>query len=110
MKDEQLERFASSVKTNGERIDFITAELPNAGNLKSRPDVHPALYELSTRARRGLRRCKVFMVCDIEEVTTRELRCTTNVGVKTFEEIANWMQKYELNFKDGQSGDQEVAR
>ena len=103
MINEQLERFTNSVKSGGERIDFITAELPNGGNPKNRPDVHPALYELSTRARHGLSQCKVIMVCDIEEVTTHELRRTTNVGVKTFKEIAAWMEKYKLNFKDGQS-------
>tara|TARA_R100001086_G_C11653538_1_gene208084 strand:- start:193 stop:507 length:315 start_codon:yes stop_codon:yes gene_type:complete len=103
MINEELERFANSVKSGGERIDFITAVLPNGGNPKSRPDVHPALYELSTRARHGLNDCNVRMVCDIEDVTVYELRCTSNVGVKTFKEIAAWMEKYKLNFKDGQS-------
>ncbi len=103
MINEQLERFANSVKSGGERIDFITAELPSGGNIKNRPNVHPALFELSTRARHGLNHCNVRMVCDIEDVTTHELRCTTNVGVKTFKEIAAWMEKYKLRFKDGQS-------
>jgi DNA-directed RNA polymerase alpha subunit len=103
MINEQLERFANSVKSGGERIDFITAELPSGGNIKNRPNVHPALYELSTRARHGLNHCNVRMVCDIEDITTHELRCTTNVGVKTFKEITAWMEKYKLRFKDGQS-------
>ena len=97
---EQLESFASLVKSGGERIDFITAELPNGGNPKNRPEVHPALYELSSRARHGLGVCKVFMVCDIENITTHQLRCTPNVGVKTFKEIAAWMEKYGLRFRD----------
>ena len=99
---EQLESAADSVRRSGERIDLLTAEFPNGGNPKNRPEVHPALYELSTRARHGLSQCGVAVVCDIEEVTTHKLRRTTNVGVKTFKEIAAWMEKYKLNFKDGQ--------
>ena len=97
---EQLESFAGAVRSSGERIDLLTAEFPNGGNPKNRPEVHPALYELSSRARHGLGVCKVFMVCDIENITTHQLRCTRNVGVKTFKEIVDWMNKYGLHFRD----------
>ena len=98
---EQLESFADAVRSSGERIDLLTAEFPNGGNPKNRPEVHPALYELSSRARQGLSVCKVFMVCDLEKITAVQLRKTPNIGKKTLKEIQSWMNKYGLHFRDG---------
>ena len=52
---EQLSALEDEVDSVSSRVDFLTSRIPNGGPRKKNSDVHPAVWELSTRAKHGLR-------------------------------------------------------
>ena len=91
------------------RVDLLTTKLHVAkfdlrrkrGEInEDRLQAEKTVYELSTRARRGLIDCGVDMVCDIALITPAYLVRAWGVGKKTFYEIVNWMKKNDLKFKE----------
>ena len=116
MNAKQIEKKMKSLRWEvdcvDKRVDFLTTKLHIAkldlrrqrGEVKEdRLRSEQAVYELSTRARRGLIDCGVEMVCDIELITPAYLVRAWGVGKKTFDEIVNWMKKNDLKFKEKES-------
>ena len=101
---EQLSDLKNEVDSVSSRVDFLTSRIPNGGPRKKNSDVHPAVWELSTRAKHGLRACGVTEVWRVEKITTRDLLTTYNVGIKTLNLIEAWMKKHSLHFKEQPNG------
>ena len=117
MNAKQIEKKMKSLRWEvdcvDKRVDFLTTKLHIAkldlrrqrGEVEEdRLGSEKAVYELSTRARRGLIDCGVEMVCDIELITPVYLVRAWSVGKKTLDEITAWMKKHNLQFKNGNHG------
>ena len=109
---EKMRALRSEIEELDKRVDLLTTKLHVAkfdlrrkrGEInEDRLQAEKTVYELSTRARRGLIDCGVDMVCDIELITPAYLVRAWGVGKKTFDEIVNWMKKNDLKFKEKES-------
>ena len=117
MNAKQIEKKMKSLRWEvdcvDKRVDFLTTKLHIAkldlrrqrGQVEEdRLESEKVVYELSTRARRGLIDCGVEMVCDIELITPAHLVAAWSLGKKTIDEITAWMKKHNLQFKNGNHG------
>ena len=109
---EKMRALRWEIEELDKRVDLLTTEIHVAkfdlrrkrGEInEDRLQAEKTVYELSTRARRGLIDCGVRMVCDIELITPAYLVHAWGVGKKTFDEIINWMKKNDLKFKEKES-------
>jgi DNA-directed RNA polymerase alpha subunit len=109
---EKMRTLKWEIEELDKRVDLLTTEIHVAkfdlrrkrGEInEDRLQAEKTVYELSTRARRGLIDCGVRMVCDIELITPAYLVRAWGVGKKTFDEIINWMKKNDLKFKEKES-------
>jgi DNA-directed RNA polymerase alpha subunit len=97
---EELSDLKNEIDSVSSRVDFLTSRIPNGGPRKKNSDVHPAVWELSTRAKHGLRACGVTEVWKIEQITPYDLIVAPNVGRKTLAHIYEWMESHDLHYKE----------
>ena len=95
---QKIEGLESDLKSSDDRLSLLTSRL-QWQNVDPK-DRHPAVRELSTRARNSFARENLGWVFELETLTAKDVIKMPEIGIKTFKEIEAWMQRHGLSFKE----------
>ncbi len=95
---QKIEGLESDLESSSDRLSLLTSRLQwRDVDPKNR---HPAVKELSTRARNSFARDGLGWVFQLETLTAKDVIKMPEIGIKTFKEIEAWMQRHGLSFKE----------